>query len=324
MFQFSFSSLLVFEVVARTRSFSKAAQILSMTQPGVSNHIAQLEAQTGLGLIRRDRGGCDLTTEGKIVYRYAEKIEKLGSELEAALRALRKDVVPVLRVGTTVNYAKKIMPFILGDFQMRNPGARIKLDAGASVEMERTLLLGQNDVIIVANQHASRMVRSFPFVREELVLVVRRDHPLAARKAVSLPDIQRYPLIIREEGSATRRVVLDAFSGMGIVPTVLIEANSSEFIKEWVSRGEGVSILIERAINPEEDTSLTTVPLLEPLFLEVAVHYLKSKEYDPSIQKFIRYMKELTENPDPAAVLERSASEAMRTAGSRASQPTLS
>jgi DNA-binding transcriptional LysR family regulator len=105
---YSLTSLIVFCYVVKCKSFSKAADLLFMTQPGVSNHVAQLEAQTGLTLIRRDRGRFEVTKEGKAVYRYAERIEKMARELEDRLRSAKNGVMPVLRGGTTINYAKKI------------------------------------------------------------------------------------------------------------------------------------------------------------------------------------------------------------------------
>jgi DNA-binding transcriptional LysR family regulator len=136
-------------------------------------------------------------------------------------------------------------------------------------------------------------MQAFPVLREELMLIAANNHPLARRRAVSLSDVKNYPLIIREEGSATREVVLAAFSAMQITPSVLIEAKSTEFIKEWVSQGRGISILIKRAVLGEEDKSLTWVPLHDPLFLEVSLVFLKSKSHDPSIQKFSTYLKGL-------------------------------
>lgn len=314
MLIYSLSSLMVFSIVVKHKSFSRAADILFMTQPGVSNHIANLEAQTGLELIKRGRGRFELTKEGKGVYRYAERIEKLSRELEEKVRTLRGDAEPTLRIGTTINYAKRIMPYVLGAFNKEAPDIRIKLDTGSSVEMEKTLILGENDVIIVANQHQSNKVQSFPFVREELIVIAARNHPLALKNTVSLADIRPYPFIIREEGSATRGVVLSAFERKNIIPSVLIEVKSTEFIKEWVSQGKGVSILIQRAMNGEEDASLTAVPLLEPLFLEVSVLFLKSRKYDRSIQRFIGYLKDLTLNPDPrAALIEAKEREEART-----------
>lgn len=301
MLFYSLSSLIVFSAVVKCKSFSKAAEILFMTQPGVSNHVAQLEAQTGLTLIKRGKGQFELTNEGKLMYRYAARMEKIAWELQDKLRAVRKDTAPTLCIGTTINYEKKVMPYLLATFQMRFPDIKIKLDAGPSMEMAKRLLSGRNEVIIIANQNTSKKIQSFPFVREELVLVASKDHPLAGKERVSLSDICSYPFIIREEGSATRNAVLAAFSKMNVTPSVLIEANSAEFIKEWVSQGKGVSILIQRAIYDEEDSSITTVPLLEPLFLEVSVLYLKSKQHIPTVERFIEYLKEIRMAAMPSA-----------------------
>lgn len=293
MLSYSLGSLIVFSRVVKFKSFSRAADALFMTQPGVSNHVAQLEAQAGLSLLKRDRGRFELTKEGKVVYRYAQRIEKIARELEDTLRTLHKEIRPLLRIGTVPTYSRILMPYVLGGFQKTEPNIKIKLDVGSSNEMEKSLLSGQNDIILVANIHASKKVQAFPVLREELVLIAANNHPLARRKAVSLSDVKAYPLIIREEGSATREVVLAAFSAMRITPSVLIEAKSTEFIKEWVSQGKGISILIRRAVLGEEDKSLSQVPLREPLFLEVSLVFLKSKRRDPSIQKFSAYLKGL-------------------------------
>ena len=294
MLSYSLSSLIVFSKVVKYKSFSKAAEALFMTQPGVSNHVAQLEVQTGLNLINREKGKFELTKEGRAVYRYALKLEGVARELEDMLRSTQKGLRPSLRLGTTITYSRILMPYILGNFQKAHPDIKIKLDAGSSLEIEKTLLSGQNDVIIIANPaHVSKKIQTFPFVREELFLISSVRHPLARRKAVSLTDVEPFPFIIREEGSATRDTVLAAFSKMNITPSVLMEAKSTEFIKELVSQNKGVSILIKRAVGGEDDRALALVPLREPLFLEVSVLFLKSRRYDPSIQKFITHLKEL-------------------------------
>ena len=293
MLSYSLSSLIVFSRVVKYKSFSRAADALFMTQPGVSNHVSQLEAQAGFSLLRRERGRFELTKEGRVVYRYAQRIERIARELEDALRPLHKEIRPMLRIGTVPTYSRILMPHVLGGFQKIDPDIKIKLDVGSSNEMEKSLLSGQNDIIIVANLHPSKKVQAFPVLREELMLIAANNHPLARKKTVSLSDVKTYPFIIREEGSATREVVLAAFSAMHIAPSVLIEAKSTEFIKEWASQGKGVSILIKRAVLGEEDKSLTHVPLREPLFLEVSLAFLRSKRRDPSIQKFSTYLKEL-------------------------------
>ncbi|MCX5812426.1 MAG: LysR family transcriptional regulator [Proteobacteria bacterium] len=293
MFSYSLNSLIVFCAVAKMRSFSKAANILFMTQPGVSNHVAQLEAQTGTMLLKREKGKFQLTKEGKMVFKYAEKIETVARGLESTIKAIKKDAKPLLKIAITPVYSRVMMPFILGSFQKAYPDIMIKLDLGNSDDMLKTVVNMQNDVAVLANQMTSQKVFAFPLLKEELVLITCNDHPLSTKESVSLQEIAEYPLVIREEGSSTRKVVLSALESMKITPPVLIDVRSTEFIKEWVSQGKGVSILIKRAVMDDERKYLKVIPLKENLSLKVSVLFLKSKKYDTSIQKFVDHIAHL-------------------------------
>jgi DNA-binding transcriptional LysR family regulator len=90
MFTYSLNSLVVFYEVVKTHSFSKAADLLFMTQPGVSHHISQLEAQTGAKLLVRERGKFKVTKEGRVIFKYAEKIERTARGLENRMKAMKK------------------------------------------------------------------------------------------------------------------------------------------------------------------------------------------------------------------------------------------
>lgn len=293
MFSYSLNSLIVFYEVVRLGSFSKAADTLFMTQPGVSNHIMQLEIQTGHKLLQREKGRLILTREGKIIYKYAERIETLAKELEKTIKVMKNEEKPLLKIATTTVYSRVIMPFLLSSFQKAYPDIMIRLDLGSSEEMIQSVLSMQNDVVIAANQRVSKKLYSLPFLREELVAIASNQHPLANKRALSLNEIAEYPLIIREEGSSTRKVVLSALQSMDINPSQLIEVKSTEFIKEWVAQGKGISILIKRAVKGEEDRCLKVMPLERPLFLEVSVIFLKSNKYDKTLQRFVEHIKDL-------------------------------
>src|SRR5512136_1465431 len=219
MFSYSMNSLLVFYEVVKTRSFSKAADVLFMTQPGVSNHVAQLEAQTGRTLLKREKGKFQLTQEGRVVFKYAEKIETLAKELEHIIRNLQKDMKPLLRVGSPPVYSRIVMPYILDSFQKAYPDIMIRLDVGASDEMVTSVLSMHNDIVIVANTRSSKKLYVLPFLKEELVLITAKKHPLASKEPVSLKEVEPYPFILREEGSGTRKAVLSAFQSMNINPS---------------------------------------------------------------------------------------------------------
>jgi len=293
MFSYSLTSLLVFYEVVKSKGFSKAAEALSMTQPGVSNHVAQLEVQIGKALLKREKGALELTEEGKKIFRYAEKMVKVAQELERAIHGMQKDIRPSLRIGTTRTYARVMMPQILGSFQKTYPQIMIKLDMGGSEDMEKTLFSSQNDIVIIANPTNSKNLWLFPFIKEELFLITPQTHTLATRNSVTLQEIKDYPLIMREERSATRRIVLSSLKDLGVNPAVLVEAKSTEFIKAWVAQGKGVSIMSRRAITEEDRRNLMVIPFENPLFLEIFVVSLKSRRYDVWIHRFIDLMNDM-------------------------------
>jgi len=294
MFSYSFTSLLVFHEVVQSKGFSRAAEALSMTQPGVSNHVTHLEVQVGKALLKREKGVLQLTEEGRKIFRYAEKMLNVAKELERTINGMQKNVRPMLKIGTTRTYAKVMMPQILGSFQKNYPQIMIKLDMGGSEDMEKTLASLRNDIVIIANPRNSKKLWSVPFVKEELFLITSQTHALASRESVSLLEIKDYPLIIREEGSATRRIVLSSLKNLGVNPAVLIEAKSTEFIKEWVAQGKGIGVVSRRAISEEEKGRLLKViPFKNPLYLEIFVVSLKSRKYDIWIHRFINLMETL-------------------------------
>ena len=291
-FQPSLNSLMVFHEVAKHQSFSKAAEDLFISQPAVTKHIRNLELKMGMGLILRGRGGFALTEAGKMLFKYTQKISFHLMEIEDALGRFQKDQRGLLKIGTTESYSTCLMPRLLSGFQTTFPSIKIALDVGNSEEIEGSLSTYRNDLAVIGVTKVSRKFESIPFLREELVLIVSRDHPLSKRKSVSLRELEGYPLIIRAKGSTTRKILLQAFKALDIRPSLLIEAGSSEFIKQWVSEGKGVSVIVKRIVEEEEKRGiLRTVPLSDKLYLEVAFLYLKKERSNPAIKTFVQYVE---------------------------------
>ncbi len=297
LFPSSINSLLVFHEVAKHRSFSKAAEKLFISQPAVTKHIKELELATGLGLIQRGKGGFALTEAGKMLFKYTHKISSQLMEIERILGNLKEEHYGVLKIGTTESYSKCLMPRLLSEFQTSYPSIKIYLDVGNSEEIERSLSLYKNDLGLIAVTKVSPRFESIPFLREKLVLIVSPDSPLASKKKVSLRELEGFPFIIRAKGSTTRKIVLQAFKEVNVQPSLMIEAASSEFIKQWVSEGKGVSIIIKRLIEDEEKKgTIITIPLLEKLYLEVAILFLKEERFNPLIKTFINFIENKGKN----------------------------
>ncbi len=288
----SLNSLLVFHEVAKHRSFSKAAEGLFISQPAVTKHIKELERKVEMGLIQRRRGGFLLTEAGKILFKYTHKISSCIMDIENLLEDLKKDHQGILKIGTTESYSKGLMPELLSGFQTSFPFMKIALDVGNSEEIEKSLLVYKNDLALIAVTKKSSRFESIPFLKEGLVLIVSPNHLLSKKKSVSLKELGKYPLIIRAKGSTTRRIILQAFKDVGIHPSLLIEAGSSEFIKQWVSEGKGISIIVRRTVEDEEKRGIIkTIPLSEKLYLQVAFLYLKKEKSNPAIKTFVNFIE---------------------------------
>ena len=292
LFQSSLNSLLIFHEVAKHKSFSKAAEGLFISQPAVTKHIKDLELKLGMGLIQRRRGGFGLTDAGKILFKYTYKISTHLMEIENVLGGLKKDHHGLLKIGTTESYSRCLMPKLLSGFQASYPSIKISLDVGDSDEIEKSLFVYKNDLGLIGVTKTSSKLKTIPFLKEPLVLIVSSTHPLAKRKIVSLRELEGYPFIIRAKGSRTRRIILQAFKELDIRPSLLMEAGSSEFIKQWVSEGKGVSVIVKRIVEDEEKRGIIkTVPLLEKLYLEVALLYLKEERSNPAIKTFVQFIE---------------------------------
>lgn len=289
----SIHSLLVFHEVVKQRSFSKAAEELFISQPAVTKHIKGLEQKVGMGLIQRGGGGFYLTEAGKVLFKSTKKISDYLREIENRLGRLQKEHHGLLRIGTTESYSRCLMPKLLSEFQNLFPSIKITLDVGSSEEVEKSLATYRNDLALIGVTKVSSKFESVPFLKEELVLIVSPSHPLSSQKKVSLKTIGEYPFIIRAKGSTTRRIILQAFQELGIRPSLLIEAGSSEFIKQWVSEGKGISIIVKRIAEEEAKRGMVVrIPLEERFFLQVALLYLKTEKANFVIKTFRHFIEE--------------------------------
>lgn len=289
----SISSLLVFHEVVRQKSFSKAAEELFISQPAVTKHIKGLELKVGARLIERGKGGFNLSDAGKLLFKSAHKISSQLREVEDHIGKLQKKQHGLLRIGTTESYSRCLMPTLLSGFQNLHPSIKIALDVGNSEEIEKSLLTYQNDVALIGMTKVSSKLECIPFLKEELVLIVSPSHPIAEKERVSLKAIKEFPFIIRAKGSTTRKIILKAFKDLGINPSLLIEAGSSEFIKQWVSEGRGISIVVGRIVEEEARRGLIKKILLdEKLYFQVALLFLKEERSHPVIKTFARFIEE--------------------------------
>jgi len=285
----NFNQLRAFWEVARTNSFSKAAQSLFVTQPAVSAQIRALEENMGLKLFRKRGRQVVLTEAGSELFQYAHRLFELEREIEGLVAQMHKLERGVLKVATTKTYARYLMPSIMTRFHAACPGIKIILEEGSSLEMCRSLLDLRNELGVLARVEDTKRIQFIPFRSERIVLFTHPRHPFVSRQAIEFADLEGQPVIMKEKGSGTHALVTRCFARHGMVPNVLVETSNVDFIKDMVSKGEGISFLVEQAVQEDlERGVLSVVDLLdEEMELPVFIAIREGDQLSPSARAFL-------------------------------------
>ena len=285
----NFNQFRVFYYAGKNLNFTAAASELFITQPAVTAQIKSFEEFCNLKLFKKKGRKIFLTDEGRSLYQYAIKIFKFEKEIEAVIDDMRELKRGVLSLGTTKAYARYFMPLMITSFHQNYPHIQIQLNEGSSLDMIHSLLNFKIEVAIIAKAEDNPDVHFFPFSREEMAVIVSRKHPLVRKKAISFADLVAEHFIMKERGSGTRKLVEELFEAERCTPNILMETSNTEFIKQLVQRGEGISFVVKEAVAQElKEKKLASVPLKGPkVYLDVSIAYLKEQVLSPSARAFV-------------------------------------
>ena len=297
----NFNHLRNFYQVAKNLNFTVAANRLYISQPAVSVQIKLFEDYCKLKLFKRKGRKIYLTDEGETLYRYARKIFEYEREIDSVIEDMRKLKRGILRLGTTKTYARYFMPSLISSFHETYPHIKIYLDEGSSLDMTNSLLDFGNEIVIIAKLEENPDICFIPFSQEEMLVILSPHHKLAAKKIISIQDLAREPIIMKENGSGTRRLVTELFTKKSLTPNILMETSNTEFIKQLVMRGDGISLLVKAAVTAElSEKKLTTVSIKgQKIFLDVSIAYLKDQHLSPPAQAFLGILKKLESEDKP-------------------------
>jgi DNA-binding transcriptional LysR family regulator len=288
--------LQVFYTVARQLSFTKAADILYMTQPAVTFQVKQLEEHFNTRLFERSHGRIALTVAGDLVMGYAERILALSAEMEARVGELTGMVTGPLMIGASTTIAEYQLPRILGEFKERFPQVQARLTVANSETVAAKVADHSLDVgLVEAPTHLPRLT-TLACCEDELVMVCSPHHAMASRNGVTAKEIADHPYVTREHGSGTREVVDDFFKGSGVDPDDLrieMELGSPEAIKGAVEAGLGVAILSASTVVKEIQLgTLAAVPLKPRLTRVLSMVYANEKFRSKLLEAFIGFVEE--------------------------------
>ena len=285
--------LKVFETVARNGSFTRAAEELLITQPTVSSQVKQLTKSVGLPLFEQIGKRLYLTNAGEeLLLTCQDVFEKLNNfEIKVADLKGTKQGQLNLAVITTAKY---FVPRLLGSFCQNYPGIDVALKVTNHQEIQQRMSANQDDVYVVSNPDPDIDLNSQPFLDNPLVVVARKDHPLANQKNIDLQELNDQSFIMREQGSGTREAIVKLLADNDLSVKVKLELGSNEAIKQAIYGGLGISILSEHCLISEGIAGELTILDFQqfPIERRWFVAYLAGKKLSVIAETFLDYLLE--------------------------------
>lgn len=297
-------SLRTFYILANERSFSKAAKILCLSQPAVSHQIHSLEEYLETRLFNRIKGEINLTSSGVILFKYAEKILALYQEAEKEIANLTDLKRGQLVIGASTTIGQYFLPPLLGEFKDLHPKIEIFLTNANTEVICSQLLNNLIDLGIVEAPVKHKDILSEKFIEDELIVITSSKHRWQEGEEIDQEEFKKEPIILREPGSGTRKVIENRLNKARIKLTDLnikMELGNSESIKAAVEAGLGISIVSQWTVLKEKKLgSLKILRLNGISFKRDFTIILTQGQFKTKImEQFLTFLKEFEINYSP-------------------------
>lgn len=287
----------IFTKVADLRSFSRAAEALSLTQSTVSEHVRALEDELGLRLLDRLGRGAAPTPAGQLLLSHARRLLALAREARQAMESFHGRMSGDLLIAASTIPGEYILPALIGRFKEKFPDISITLLIGDSQAAVDWVGDGKAELGVVGARLPHRGVTYRELMADEIVLALPAGHAWQGRERVSTEDLRTQPLLIRERGSGTRvaleRALAEAHMDLGGF-RIVGEMGSSQAIKQAVRANVGVSLISRRAIEEELTTGALSCVRVEDLPVARSFYLARHKERSrsPLAEAFRAFVEE--------------------------------
>jgi len=253
------SQLRSFHAVATHGSFTRASEMLHITQPTLSGQVKELEERYGTKLFIRHGRRIELTEIGKSAFNITRIIFRHEEEVEQLLQSARALTSGQLRVAADAPY---IATPLLAQFQRLYPGIQISIQYGNSEQLMSWIESRRCDVAFLPNipQHDDHLF-SIPLLPDRLVVFVSQDHAWADRRSISAEELVTQRIVLREKGSRTRSIFEEAIGRAGFALNDVMEISGREGVREAVAAGFGIGIVAESEL--QADSRLRALPVTD-------------------------------------------------------------
>ena len=288
------NQLRVFYVTAKVKSFTRAAEALFLTQPGISKHIKELEDYYGTRLFDRLGKKIVLTQAGEILYGKTEIIFSIIDQLKIEIDELQGLNRGSLNIGASDTIGIYILPKLLGQFRSTYPNIHIGLDIALNRQVVEMVLENSIDFGFLEAAIQDDRLITRPFHKDELVLIVPSQHEWASYGTIEPHKLSGCPFILSRRGSGTRTVIEERLGRMGITLTNAMELGNTEAVKKAVETGLGVSIVSKITVAREEYLGVIKTLRISGIDIERTLYFTYRKDrylsnLDKTFLQFIVY-----------------------------------
>jgi len=291
--------LRIFQAVSETRSFTRAAEVVHLTQPGISKHIKQMEEYYGVPLFDRLGKKVALTQAGEILAEATLDVIASVTAAEQKIDELKGLRGGKLVVGASFPLGIYLLPGIVAAFRKRYPTVEVMVDISLSAKVIAKVLANKLELGLVSQETHDPRLRVRQFMTDELIVIVPRDHRWANRKRVRPQELRKETVIVAARGAGTRAVVEERLNEKGIVLTNVVDFGNMEGAKRAVEAGLGVSIQAKGVVEREiAERSLIGISLAG-LDTRLGRFYIcrKDKHLSSAARTFLALLQNHARNP---------------------------
>jgi len=292
--------LVTFCTVVDEGGFTRAAEVLGLSQPAVTKQVKSLEKELRAVLLTRAGRRVNLTPAGEIVYSYARRIIHTIEECQGALENLATPGYGRLTIGAVSTVAIFTLPEILGAFVKQQPLVTVHVRTGTIDQVLTMVLRNEMDLGIVTVPVSHELIHTIPLFRDRIVLIASPDSPWAERRVLSPRELSSIPMIAYERDSKFRAYVDASFDAAGITPDVIMEFDSHEAVKAMVIAGLGIAMEPWSVVAKElRDGRLVELAIagFEELGRITSLIMRRDRHQSPAVRAFLRLVRSMFPNP---------------------------
>ncbi|HVX59960.1 MAG TPA: LysR family transcriptional regulator [Pirellulales bacterium] len=285
--------LKVFCDVVRQRSFSRAADENGISQSGASQLVQQLEEGLGVKLIDRSKRPFVLTPEGEVYYDGCREVVERYFAVEDRVRTLHQEVAGRVRVASIYSVGLHHMNRYLQEFLSQHPKANVRLEYLHPDRVYQSVEDDVADLGLVSYPKSSRSIKAIEWRQEPMVLACAPSHPFAARRTISLEELDGQKMVGFDSELTIRGEIDRVLHLHGAEARVVMEFDNIETLKRAIEIDAGVGLLPEPTVVREVHTGTLAAVRLESdeLVRPLGIIHRRGKELNVTVQRFIELLQ---------------------------------